>query len=321
MGYTREIYDESVRTLEQRRNKAQQKADALREKIFKTYPRAAELEAEIADASFQLSRAVLAGGDVTAAVEKIKARNLALQGELAALLHNAGEKSVSFTPKFICPLCDDTGYANGKMCVCLENLLKENSLKRVNKLGSAAPPRFEELQLAYYPEANRPHMRGILEYCRGYAEDFSGDSGNLLLRGPVGVGKTAFSMAIARAVTERGFHVVYGPVQQLLHQLENEHFGRAEGDSEELMSGCDLLILDDLGSEFTGPFYTTALYNLLNTRIITGSPTVISTNLSPKQLTERYGEQIASRITGLFQPLVFEGKDIRQIKLKERIGG
>jgi DNA replication protein DnaC len=140
-----------------------------------------------------------------------------------------------------------------------------------------------------------------------------------LLRGPAGTGKTHLSLAIAGEVAATGRQVIYGSVQRLLRQLEKEHFGREEGDSLDKLEVCDLLILDDLGTEFATPFYTSTLYDLINTRLLAGRPTVISTNLNLKQLAERYGVQIASRIGGCFQPLLFAGQDIRQQKLMRRL--
>lgn len=326
MGYSREVYEEAMKILEQRRTESAAKAAALRERMLAYSPRVAELEREIRQAASQVAQAILSGGNIQEEIENIKNRNLALQAELAELLKQAGETATNFEPQPTCSLCNDTGYRGQDMCQCLKQLLREIACRQVSKIGDVQAPLFSDLRLDYYsdkPDKNgcspRERMRHILTYCKNYAEDFSRHSVSLLMLGPVGVGKTYFSLAIARSAAERGFHVIYGPVQMLLHQLESEYFGRSEGDSQELMTSCDLLILDDLGSEFVSPFYTSCLYHLINTRLMASLPTIISTNLSPKQLAERYGEQIASRITGCFQPLVFEGKDIRQLKLKERI--
>lgn len=189
------------------------------------------------------------------------------------------------------------------------------------------PLRFEDLSLDYYSDqvdtrtgmSPRNRMRDLIAYCRAYAEGFDGSDVSLLLRGPTGVGKTHLSLAIAGEVLARGYSVVYGPVQKLLHRVENEHFGRSSGSSEDVMTGCDLLILDDVGTEFSSSFYTSALYNIINERMLLGKPTIISTNLNQKELTDRYGEQIASRVTGTFQPLVCVGSDIRQMKLRQSL--
>ena len=130
---------------------------------------------------------------------------------------------------------------------------------------------------------------------------------------------TGFGNTTARQAAEKGHAVIYGPAQVLLHQLEKEHFGRAEGNSEDMLLACDLLVLDDLGAEFASPFYVSCLYNLINTRMLEGRTIILSTNLNQNQLKERYGDPITSRITGTFVPLLFMGRDIRQQKRQEKL--
>lgn len=327
MGYSREVYDAAAATLEKRHSEAQAKAAALHERITARFPRVREIEQEMAQSAIKVARAVLDGGEVSDAVEKIKEQNLALQAELASILARSGIHAPNFEPQYTCPVCEDTGYANGKMCECFRSLLREEAYRRVSYQSTMKDASFETLKLEFYPETAdsrtgivpRAKMREVITYCRCYADDFGVDSPSLLLWGPTGTGKTHVSMSIARKAVEKGFGVVYGPVQMLLHKIEKEHFGRSAGNSEEMMCNCDLLILDDLGAEFASPFYISCLYNLINSRMLEGHPTIISTNLEKKDIMERYGEQITSRIIGTFVPLTFVGRDIRQIKIQQRI--
>lgn len=330
MGYSREIYDAAQARLERRRETARADAAALRERVIARHPRAREIEQQMAYAAVEVSRAILDGGNVEAAVEAIKNRNLALQAELAALIAEEGGRVPNFEPQYTCPRCEDTGVTHGRRCVCMESLLKEEACRRLSRMGSLRLTDFASLRLEYYPAepdrtgvSPRERMTSILRYCREYAEDFRCGSGgyspSLLMAGPTGVGKTHVSLAIAHTVSDKGFGVVYGPVQGLLHQLEREHFGRAEGSTEELLTGCDLLILDDFGTEFSSPFYTACIYNLVNTRMLEERPTILSTNLGREDMLDRYGEQITSRIIGTYVPLAFCGRDIRQLKLRERL--
>lgn len=329
MGYSREIYAAAQAELEHRRTDAVTRAAALRESMTARYPRLADIEREMARSSSQVVRAVLDGGDVDAAVERIKEENLSLQAEMASLLRVQGETAVDFEPVYTCPRCRDTGYAGGKICGCLEQLLREAACRRLSRTSNMTLTRFEDMDLGYYPDeldprtgiSPRERMRGVLDYCRCYAVDFVPGAQSLLLRGPTGTGKTHVSLAIARTAAEKGCSVVYGPAPQLLRQLENEHFGRMAGDSAETLEACDLLILDDLGTEFSSPFTVSCIYNIINGRMLAGRSTVVSTNLSQQELLARYGEQTTSRITGTFQPLVFSGQDIRQLKLQEKIRG
>lgn len=330
MGYSREIYDAAMAALEQRRTLASAQAAALHDDMTKQYPRIREIEREMAGSSLQVAKAVLDGGDVETAVERIKTANLGLQKELADILHAAGRPEDNFEPSYICPCCRDTGYTTkGEVCSCLKSLLKDEACRRLSRSISMELTNFEDMKLSYYADTPDPRtgksprerMRDVLDYCRHYAETFSPDRNNLLFRGPTGTGKTHVSLAIAKAAAEKGYGVVYGPVQVLLHRLEKEHFGRAEGNSEDMLNECDLLILDDLGTEFSSPFYVSCLYNIINTRLLEHLPTIISTNCEQAELMDRYGEQITSRLIGHYEPVRFWGKDIRQIKAAERMGG
>jgi len=186
---------------------------------------------------------------------------------------------------------------------------------------------FDSMRLDYYDNtvdpklgvSPREHMADIIDYCRDYVDAFDEHSDSLLLRGATGIGKTHLCLAIARRVTERGYGVVYGSVQPLIRRLEAERFGREQGDSETQLITCDLLVLDDLGMEFDTPFARACLHDVLNARLLEGRPTVVSTNLSISALRERYGDEIASRISGGFVPLLCVGNDIRQIIRKQSL--
>lgn len=327
MAYSRELYEQAQAVLEQRRSAAQARAVETRRTMTKKVPRLAEIEQQMAQSAGKVVNAILSGGNVEEEVERIKTENLALQVEMSMLLHENGVQAANFEPQYTCAKCEDTGVHSTKYCDCFLALLRELSCESLSQLSGMRPMSFDDLSLDYYsaqPEARtgispRARMRDVIAYCRAYAEGFDGTDASLLLRGPTGVGKTHLSLAIAGEVLARGYSVVYGPVQKLLHRLEKEHFGRADGNSEDVMTGCDLLILDDVGTEFCSAFYTSALYNIINERMLADKPTIISTNLNQKELADRYGEQIASRVTGTFQPLVCAGQDIRQLKLKQSL--
>ncbi len=329
MTYSKDIYEKAAAILEQRRGTAHARAAALRDTMRQRVPRLREIEREMAQSSGKVVRAFLDGTNVEAEVERIKTENLALQVEMSMLLQENGVAASNFEPQYTCPKCEDTGFCGGKRCVCFKTLLRELSCQALSELSGMRPLSFADMSLEYYSDkpdsktgiSPRARMREVIAYCRAYAEGFDGTDVSLLLRGPTGVGKTHLSLAVAGVVLSRGYSVIYGPVQKLLHRVEKEHFGRADGNSEDSMMDCDLLILDDVGTEFASSFYTSALYNIINGRMLDGKPTIISTNLNQKELTDRYGEQITSRITGTFQPLVCVGQDIRLLKLRQSIQG
>ncbi len=327
MRYSKEIYDLAMQTLDARRTKAQQDAAALRARVTAQNPRVAEIETALADTGAKLSRAILAGGDIDAAVSAIKQENLALQKELATLLQKAGVQAVNLEPQYSCPVCGDNGYAGGKMCGCLARLLREKAAASVCKGLADAPVRFEDMDLSFYDDtvaegralSPRKKMKQIIAYCKQYAETFSTAAPSLLLRGPTGTGKTHLSLAMASTIAANGFSVIYQPAGKLFRTLEREHFGKQDGDTEALALTCDLLVIDDLGTEFDTSFTAATLYNILNTRMLDDLPTIISTNLTQEGIQQRYGDQITSRITGGFEPLLCVGKDIRQQKRERTI--
>lgn len=319
MAYDSHVVQAARERLEQRRQQASDAAAALRTRLHAQYPRIREIEQELTTALPEVTRAILAGD--SEAVERARQNNLRLQEELTALLHKAGYPQNNLEPQYTCPHCEDTGYVGGKVCACYQQLLREEACRRLSGLSSMKLTSFDDMSLAYYSDkvdprmgiSPRDRMQKILDYCRTYAREFTTNAPSLLLLGATGTGKTHLSLAIAKQVTEQGYQVVYGSMQPLLRKLEGEHFGRAEGDSENQLIDCDLLILDDLGMEFDSAFTRACLYNILNARLLEGKPTIISTNLSHTAIGERYGEQIASRITGGFEPLLCVGDDVRQL--------
>ena len=327
MAYDEKVVRAAKQRLEKRRRDADTSAAALREKMCEQIPRLREIEREKAAAIPELTHAILSG-NADGAVERIQQKNLQLQQEMADILHANGCLFDNFEPRYTCRKCGDTGYANGAVCDCYRRLLQEEACRTLSGLSAMRLTDFDSLRLDYYSNAVDPklgvspreQMTDVISYCREYTAAFDLHSDSLLLQGATGLGKTHLCLAIARGVTEQGFGVVYGSVQPLIRRLEAEHFGREQGDSENQLISCDLLVLDDLGMEFDTPFSRACLYNVLNARLLEGRPTVVSTNLSVSALQERYGDQIASRISGGFVPLLCVGNDIRQIIRRQSLG-
>ncbi|MBR7093147.1 MAG: ATP-binding protein [Clostridia bacterium] len=322
MGYSREIYQQAQRILAARRQRAEQNAAALHERIARRRPELAELERQLAATSVAVARIFMEGTQVPERIAAQRDKSLALQQKITDLLHREGEQADNFEPQYTCPRCRDTGHLPGGLCTCMTELMQALACEQICLQGKMKLTDFADVREDYYPDTPdasgiipRERMHSVIDYCRTYAEEFDASSPNLLLCGYTGTGKTFLSLAIAREVIRRGFSVIYAPVQQLLSRLEKEHFGRSDEDSMQPLTDCDLLIIDDLGTEFTSPFYISCLYQIVNTRALEGKPCIISTNLSHSELLERYGEQLASRLTGLYVPLLFFGRDIRQIML------
>lgn len=216
-----------------------------------------------------------------------------------------------------CPICADTGYVNGKLCDCVKKIANAIAIKEFNKMMPIDDCTFENFDLKYYNDANaRRRMTSILKQCTEYVIGFDPNaSSNLLFLGGPGLGKTHLTMAIVAGVIEKGYFPVYGPADSLFSAIEKEKFQSENNGAYEQMLNCDLLVIDDLGTEMVTSFTKSALYNLINTRLLTKKPTIINTNLSMEEIISKYTPRIASRLFGEFSTSQFLGTDIRQQKL------
>ena len=266
--------------------------------------------------------AFLQGSDGQEALAAVREENQALQAKREALIReNFEEGYLDDSP--ICQACGGSGYVGANMCECLRELCRQEQKKEVSIL-SGSHETFNQFRLDYYPEKPDPKYgaspRVIMErnfkICRTYALTFTPNAGNLLFVGGTGLGKTFLSACIARAVADRGYSVVYESANHLFGKLEQAKFSPSEETRREAtkFTECDLLILDDLGTEMPGQFVTAALYSLVNDRMLSGKAMVISTNLNVDEMSRRYSPQIASRLQGGFQRLTFVGEDIRILK-------
>ncbi len=266
--------------------------------------------------------------DMQEQITALREENLDLQMRRAELLTAAGFGAGYLDEIVSCPLCRDTGVYKGGVCRCLERLYNRELTKELGVLMRRGDESFEKFDLSLYPTETdasagmvpREVMRKVSEACRRYANNFSGTSANLLFQGGTGLGKTYLSACIARVVSSRGFSVCYDTAASALDKYELAKFNRdtPEGEAAAVqirrMESCDLMILDDLGTEMPTPMAQSALYTLVNSRLVNGRKTIISTNLTNDELNKRYTPQIASRILGEFQCLPFVGTDIRRLK-------
>jgi DNA replication protein DnaC len=292
-------------------------------------PELRELDGRIGDLMLEVITAASGGEGRT--IEEISAESLELQEKRAELLVEHGLPMDWLDGAWDCPKCRDTGYVEGRMCDCLKKLYEQQKARDLSALLRLGEENFSAFDLSYYdarPDAAtgvspRERMETVFGACRDYAVNFGENSDNLLFRGGTGLGKTFLSACIARVVSESGHSVVYDTAVSCLSCFESQKFARSALEAEEAGERvdrtlkCELLILDDLGTEMTTEFTKSALYTLVNNRLINSRKTIISTNLSSKDMWRRYTPQIMSRLEGEYQVLTFTGSDIRQIK-KER---
>ena len=319
MAYSRAIVQRAEARLQSEKEQNERSSRARIAATYEKEPRLGEIERELRrTAAHVLAATFRRQGDPVAAMQQLKKENLALQQERDWILQAEGLEPDDLTVQPICPTCGGTGYVGAVMCECLKELCRQEQKKELtNQFGAES---FEKFRLDLYPEqydnqlkrSPREVMNRTYHDTLSYAQNFTCTSPSLLFVGATGLGKTYLSACIARTVADRGFSVSYAPVGQLMAAFENEKF-RPQPDTsctEEYFS-CDLLIIDDLGTEMTTQFTISALYQILNTRLMGAKPTIVSTNLPLGDLSARYSEQIASRLLGAYRLYKFYGDDIR----------
>ena len=330
MAYDANILHRATLRLEAERRSRQERVERMRRQAYERQPKLQQLDKRLQATMAQLVAATLRqGGDPVRAVQEVREKNLDLQQERAVLLGALGLPPDALDDKPACPLCGDTGWRGAQMCQCLKKLCAQEQIQELSKLLDLGEQSFDSFRMDYYSETPYPgkgtsprkNMELTYDVCLNYAQKFESCLfRNLLMSGPPGLGKTFLSACIARAVSEHGYSVVYHTAGNIFAQFEAKKFLRDSADGQDARDetrrylNCDLLIVDDLGSELTTQFTQSALYELINTRLVAERHTVISTNLSLEEIARRYNPQIASRIEGEYHVLHFFGDDIRMLK-------
>lgn len=321
-----ELYQAAKRTVDARRQTARALAEDARAEAEAAIPalRYAEDEVRVRGARYALAAA--SGGDRAAALAALNEA----KKTLTALLAASGRPADALEPRFTCKLCRDTGVYNGRTCQCVRRVMQQLRREEIEALSSLSISNFDTMELRYYPvdvdaslgESARTYMGQLLGGLREYAAEFvPAESENLMLLGNAGLGKTHAALAIAGEVLERGYDVIYVSSPDFFAKLEGLHFGSDPSGEEETLlhtaAAADLLILDDLGTEFNSNFLITTLYSLLNNRLGAKLPTIVTTNITDGSLLEKlYTEKISSRLA-TFVPCRFVGQDIRALKAAE----
>ena len=327
MSYSPNVLRRAQARLTRRREERQARQEEQRRQVYAQLPRVAEIDGLLRRTMAQVIAAALReGGDPAAQVADIRRKNQALQAEQAELLTGHGFPADALEDKPLCAKCGDSGWVGSDMCDCLKVLCAQEQIRELSRLLDLGEQSFGTFDLGCYsPEvwpawgrSPRENMEKVLKICRDYAQNFGRYYfNNLFLSGSTGLGKTFLSACIARTVSENGFSVVYDTAGEVFARFEAQKFSRDEDDAREAREDirrylrCDLLILDDLGSELTTPFVQSALYQLVNSRLTAEKRTVISSNLTMDDVRGRYSPQIASRLEGEYRVLPFFGGDIR----------
>jgi len=316
MAYNPETVARVRAQYEDRRRLAVEEAERRKFLLYTEIPALGEMDREISSVGVRVFRRALEGGDLEADVSRMKEEHNALRKKRAELLLAHGYSTDYTDIHYACPDCGDTGFVGTKMCTCMRRELALASYEDSGIGHLMQTQSFSTFSLDYYSGKERENMEINARTLYEYSRDFARRSGeNFLLIGATGLGKTHLSTAVARQVIDGGFNVVYDTAQGMFSAFEAVRFGRETNANEERYLQCDLLILDDLGTEMTNNFTLSCLYSVINTRLSNRRATIVSTNLSGPELRQRYADRITSRLFGEFRILQFAGKDIRAQKL------
>ena len=326
MAYSTDVYAAAKRVLEERRTSAERLASLKKADVYAKIPEIAKIDSALSRNMAQLSVLVLRGQkNLESVLDEMNAQNDANKRRKAELLSENGYPVDYLEPQYTCSNCCDTGRKSGILCSCYKEVCRAEAQKELAKSSGSASCSFDNFNLSYYADNGaedgtnpRRKMNNYYNFCVNYAKDFSLASPSIIMMGKTGLGKTHLSLSVAKTVISNekaNFGVVYAPAQKLVSNLEREHFSGSGSDALlRKYTDCDLLIIDDLGAEFPSSFTTSAIGNLINERLYENRPTIISTNLTGKELADRYTERTASRILGEYRKLYFVGEDIRFLK-------
>lgn len=314
MTYKKAFEEKKIRLTEKKsfRERMLRAAYASNQRLY-------EIDSQLAQIGASLAITALTGN--TEKLEMMKSLSVALTKEKAEILKKAEVEDI----KLECEICSDTGYVSGKICECIKREAAEIMSRELSSQMPLDACSFENFDLKFYSDKDkngenaRRRMTAILKLCREYALNFSPEtSKNLLFLGSAGLGKTHLTLSIVSEVIKKGYLPVYASAENLFTSIEAEKFsGEGKGTYEQVLH-CDLLVIDDLGTEMVTSFTKSALYNLINTRLLSGKPTIINTNLSMKEIEEKYTARISSRLMGEYDCHKFLGDDIRQQKLLKK---
>ncbi len=320
MGLTNTQYDAIMRGYEERRAAARRAREERVAAAQRAVPALAGLEQRIVEASAEAVRRQLDGADTREARQTLTD----LRAERGRLLEAAGIDPASLEIRYTCPDCRDTGYIGSEKCHCFRQEIRNVLYAQARIAPALDAENFDTFSLdlyddeAVHPQSGitaRENMRMVLDICRRYAREFPEKHGNLLLMGETGTGKTFLAKSIARAVLGQYQGVVYLSAHELFELLSP--FRRAENGerdyaAQDELLDTDLLVIDDLGTEFNNSMTSSLLFYCLNERMLRGKGTLITTNLKMNQLRDVYSERISSRLGSEYETCYLFGEDLRR---------
>lgn len=321
MGYNNSIYKKIYDEYSQKYLIARQRAAERERELHSKVAGVAEIDRALSLTGLEIFRASINGGDTKAKIAEIREKNEKLLSDRRELLLSNGYPADYSDVKYECNKCGDTGFIDNTMCSCMREALVLAGIENSGFASLIHEQSFDGFSLDYYAKNPNFHeiMRRNRDFLIDYAKNFDEKSApSILMMGGTGLGKTHLSSAVAREVISRGKDVFYTGAIDLFEQFELQRFKSYSNEPNELIERyfeCDLLIIDDLGTEMINQFSVSTLYNLINDRLSRKKPVIISTNLTKDDIRKKYTDRITSRLFGEFQVLFFVGTDVRAQKL------
>ncbi len=318
-------YTLANKELEEIRQRNKETQNIRRNEALLKVPRLGDIENNLMKQGTRLLSCVLNRCDE---FEDIKNDIKALQKEKSELLVKVGFSADYLDDIYSCTECRDTGFVEGRRCECLKKLVIKHIGENSNLTEYMREQTFEKFDFSLFANQGENTattlkvMQKLCEKAMSFAENFEKTNENFLVMGNAGTGKTFITSCIANRALERGKTVYYQTAFHLFEIFENAKFGKTDDDASEIVKyvyDVDLLIIDDLGTEFSTQFTLAALFDIINSRIISGKSTVISTNLGFEEISNIYSQRIASRFVGSYQLMQTAGDDLRMILKKRNI--
>ncbi len=320
MPLTNSQYNSIMRSYEEKQRKTRYLLEERTKLIYSEIPAYERLDRQVSSISIEKGKQMLNGN--SNALSELKNELKMLSEQKAALLSEHGYPDNYLMPIYECSKCSDTGYVGNHKCSCfraaeIELIYEQSHIKSLLKTEN-----FSRLSYSYYEGEDLEKFQKAVQICQNFIKRFNSDYQNLFFYGTVGTGKSFLSCCVAKELMDKGYLVIYFSAAQLFDTLSK---GTFEKDSKEAVSGiaediydCDLLIIDDLGTELTNSFVSSQLFSCLNNRFLRKKSTIITTNLSLSELRDRYSDRIFSRITSNYEVCKLTGKDIRMKKKTDR---
>ena len=321
-----QIFKEVLREMEQERLRAEKALNVRQDFLHEKLPEVKQIDEELANIGLTLAKRVLQRDIDASDTEELRKRGEGLSARRQTLLYDNGYDDAFFDDVYNCLACKDTGNVPDGHCTCLKQRLIAKYYKMSNLAQVLERENFDAFNINYYSDmaddargiSPRDNMTRVWSVSLKFVENFDKRFENLLFYGSTGLGKTFLSNCIAKELLDDGKTVLYTTAAQLFKMVEDQRFSR--GDTSEahayltMVPSVDLLIIDDLGTEFSTLVTVSELFNFINGRLLNKKSTIISTNLDQKDFEDHYSDRIISRIVGEYTLLHFFGDDIRVAK-------